>query len=124
MEKKDKNFLKHKIGFCIRKIIEKNKSLSKGENVSTEDLVTSLRKLAASSGIEYAIIQKIASGKKNPAYTTLVAIAEGFNITLTEFFQFHDSISDSEIENEMTEKKRKRKKNEQLSRNKTDVSKR
>jgi len=110
MEKKDKNFLKHKIGFCIRKIIEKNKALSKNENAANEDLIISLRKLAASSGIEYAIIQKIAVGKKNPAYTTLVAIADGFNLTLTEFFEFHDAISDSELENEIADRKKKKKK--------------
>jgi len=110
MEKKEKDNLKHRIGYCLRKIISQNKDLGLDDEGSNSDNISSLRKLAASSGIEYAIVQKITSGKKNPAYTTLVAIAEGLNITLAEFFKIHDSISDEELKADLNSQKRKKSK--------------
>ncbi|OJV15259.1 MAG: hypothetical protein BGO21_29805 [Dyadobacter sp. 50-39] len=46
----------------------------------------SLRKLAASSGLEYAQVQRIAKGKVNLALTTIVALCEGLEISPSELF--------------------------------------
>ncbi len=91
MDAKQKIEAKYKLGICISKIIATNKTK---DNLN---LITSLRKLAAASEIEYSIIQKITSGKKDPQHTTIASIIEGFKISPTEFFTIYDSITDAEI---------------------------
>jgi transcriptional regulator with XRE-family HTH domain len=80
MEKKDKLITQQKLGVALQAIIEQNKNSPK------KNLVTSLRKLAATSGVEYSIIQKISAGKKDPQFTTIVSIADGLDLSLVEFF--------------------------------------
>lgn len=46
----------------------------------------SLRKLAASSGLEYSQVQRIAKGKVNIALTTVMALCEGLEISPAELF--------------------------------------
>lgn len=91
MDSKQKQEAKFKLGISINKIIAKNKTKN------NPDLVTSLRKLAAACDVEYSIIQKITSGKKDPQHTTIVAIIEGFKLSPADFFSIYDSIADEEI---------------------------
>ena len=100
MESKDKIIIKKRFGKCIQKIIEENKvsSMKNADHAS----INSLRKLAAASGVEFSIIQKISSGQKNPALTTVVAIAEGFGISLSQLFSYYDA-----IEEDKSKKKKK-----------------
>lgn len=92
MDAKEKLIARYKLGLTIQKIISNN--LSK----DGEGLITSLRKLAASSDTEYSIIQKITSGKKDPQFSTLAAIIDGFGISFSEFSRFFDSITKDEID--------------------------
>lgn len=46
----------------------------------------SLRKLAASSGLEYSQVQRITKGKVNIALTTVIALCEGLEISPAELF--------------------------------------
>ncbi len=41
----------------------------------------SIRELAARSDLEYSQVQRIEKGKVNFAFTTLLALAEGLNVT-------------------------------------------
>lgn len=91
MEPKEKTFTKIKLALTIQRIIADNK------NSKDSSKPTSLRQLAASSGVEYSIIQKISSGKKDPQFTTIISILEGFGISGVEFFAFYNKISDQEI---------------------------
>lgn len=92
MDVKEKLLARYKLAITIQKIISNNGSRNE------DGLVTSLRKLAASSQTEYSIIQKITSGKKDPQFTTLIAIIDGFGISFSEFSKIFDSISDEEID--------------------------
>lgn len=92
MDVKEKLLARYKLAIAIQKIILNN--VARNE----EDLVTSLRKLAASSETEYSIIQKISSGKKDPQFTTLAAIVDGFGISLSEFSKVFDSVSKEDID--------------------------
>ena len=92
MDVKEKLLAKYKLALTIQKIISNNLSKNK------EGSVTSLRKLAASSETEYSIIQKISSNKKDPQFSTLAAIIDGFGISFSEFERIYDSISDEEID--------------------------
>jgi transcriptional regulator with XRE-family HTH domain len=51
-----------------------------------EDKGLSIRQLAASSGLEYSQLQRIEKGKVNFALTTLVAIAQGLEMEVSELF--------------------------------------
>ena len=91
MTTKEKAITKLKLGLAIQKIIDSNKIQNE------EHGIQSLRKLAASSATEYSIVQKISSGKKDPQFTTIASIIEGFGFTTVEFFTVYDSITDDEL---------------------------
>ncbi|MDH7459843.1 hypothetical protein QEG73_01095 [Chitinophagaceae bacterium 26-R-25] len=91
MDSKEKNIAKYKLGICLSNIIEENKKTGK------LDAISSLRKLAASSGLEYAIVQLISSGKKDPQYTTLLALTEGLGMPLHKFLQGVEKITDDTV---------------------------
>jgi transcriptional regulator with XRE-family HTH domain len=100
MESKGKEYTKLRFGACLMKIIDANKLLSaknKEENVEDIKLVTSLRKLAASSTVDFSTIQKIATGKKNAAWSTTVLIAEGLNMSLGKWGDHYDAITDKDL---------------------------
>ncbi|MGG9964078.1 helix-turn-helix domain-containing protein [Ferruginibacter sp. SUN106] len=47
----------------------------------------SIRQLAASAGLEYSQLQRIEKGKVNFALTTLIAIAQGLDVDVSELFE-------------------------------------
>lgn len=106
MESGEKDDIKLRLGMVVKTIIWENKVISK-ENKGVKDhrLVDSLRKLAAASGIDFGNIQKMSTGLKNPSITTIVAIADGFDITLSEFFSYYDKITNAQINQERRKKK-------------------
>lgn len=88
--------IKKRLGLVILTIIKENREKTKQNKVNgIKDhlLIDSLRKLSASSGVDFSSIQKITTGAKNPSFTTVVAIAVGLNMTLTEVSQRYDSIT-------------------------------
>jgi transcriptional regulator with XRE-family HTH domain len=48
----------------------------------------SIRELASRSNLEYSQVQRIEKGKVNFAYSTLLALAEGLNISPSELLDF------------------------------------
>lgn len=104
MESKEKLINRFKLGIAIKRVIEKNK------NSIVENSATSLRKLAAASGVEYAIIQKITSGQKDPQFTTLLSVADGLNIAVSELLLQFESISEEAAIKQISESQKKRKK--------------
>ena len=109
MEEREKEYIKLKFAACLAKIIAANKQKAEeNEEKGVQDLklITSLRKLAASSGVDFATIQKIATGKKNPAWTTTVLLTEGLNITIAEWGKLYDSITEEDVGSFKASKKR------------------
>ena len=92
MDAKEKLIARYRLALTIQKIISENVS----KNV--EGSVTSLRKLAASSETEYSIIQKITSSKKDPQFSTLIAIVDGLELSFSEFSKVFDSITNEDID--------------------------
>lgn len=104
METKEKRYIKTKFGLCIQQIINANKLQAKENKLNAiqdHKLITSLRKLAASSGVEFSIIQKIVAGKRNPELTTIVSIAEGLGMTEANLFAHYAIVPEIEIKNSM-----------------------
>lgn len=92
MDAKEKILIRYRLALTIHKIISSN------QERNTQPSVTSLRKLAASSETEYAIIQKISSSKKDPQFTTVAAIIDGFGISFSQFAHTFDSITKDDID--------------------------
>ncbi len=71
----------------------------------------SFRKLETASGIRHASIVEIVNGKKNASWTTVDAILEGLEMTLTQFAKVYDNLTDAEVsayKKEVTAKKQAR----------------
>ena len=112
MEAKDKKNIKIRLALTVNKILEQNKKRTannKTQGTKDHTIVDSLRKLEASSGISFPIIQKISKAEKNAALSTIVAIAEGLDLSLTEFFSYFDKITDEAIRTENDKRKKKNK---------------
>lgn len=107
MTNQEKEILKLKFGLAVMMKIDENKELAKlnKENgKESEQLIDSIRKLEASSGIPYASIQRITVGEKNASFTTISALVEGLEMTLDEFFtDYYYKISESDVERKMEE---------------------
>jgi hypothetical protein len=82
----EKNIAKLNLAVCVRKLIDINKGLNDSGNVN------SLRSLASASGLEYSLVQKISTGQKDPQYTTLISLADGF-----EFLKEVEELSQDDI---------------------------
>jgi len=103
MDVNEKLIARYKLAITIQKIISNNTDRNE------KGLVTSLRKLAASSETEYAIIQKITSGKKDPQFSTLATIIDGLDISFSEFSQIYDSVTEKDIQDYKSSLKQKSK---------------
>ncbi|RYZ87235.1 MAG: hypothetical protein EOP04_12175 [Proteobacteria bacterium] len=90
MNDDQKLIIRHRLGLALQKLLEQNKQ---GSNA---DGVNSLHQLAAGADIEYYIVQKVSSGKKDPQFTTLVSIAAGFNIPVSELVAVFEKVTDEE----------------------------
>ena len=112
MNAREKLITRHRLGLCIQKILEEN------SNKNKVNLATSLRQLAASSGIEYAIIQKISSGKKDPQWSTIISIVDGLSLRIDDFIAFYTKITDEEVADEIEKRKKKRNVKSKTTRNK------
>ena len=110
MEPKEKRYIKVRYALCLNKIIAANRIKAKENKTGgpkDHTFINSLRKLEAASGISFPIIQSISKGIKNPALTTVIALAEGLNITPGHFFSLFDEITEEEIKAAMAKTKKK-----------------
>ena len=101
MDSKEKLLIRVRLAIAIKKLIEKNRDSGKPGAIS------SLRKLAAASGVEYAIIQKITSGVKDPQFSTINAIAEGLDISVSALIHHYEQVTDFKVKQALLEKARK-----------------
>jgi len=85
---------------CLNQVIAANKQKAKekkAKGIEDLKLISSLRKLTANSTVDFATIQKIASGRKNPAWSTVVMIVEGLNMTMEEWGRRYDAVTEKDI---------------------------
>lgn len=111
MNDNQKLIIRHRLGLALQKLLEQNKQTQAG------NAVNSLHQLATAADIEYYIVQNVSSGKKDPQFTTLVSIAAGFDIPLSELIAEFETISDEaalkQIEQQKKNAKKKSRKNKQ-----------
>jgi transcriptional regulator with XRE-family HTH domain len=104
MTNKEKQLIRARLGYAIHSILKENANSKKG------NVTDSIRSLAASSGVEYSIIQRITSGKKNPQFTTVIALADGLGLSFSEFASYFDKTVDQSAVKYLAEQKKKTKK--------------
>ena len=80
MDRKEK--AKNQFAQHLLKVMEAY-SESKGSKLS-------LRQLAAKSGLEYSHVQRISKGQVDLAMTTIIALAEGLEVSPKELLDFAD----------------------------------
>jgi hypothetical protein len=103
----EKELALYRLGLTLLKIIEDNNNSSQSDN-QRHLSINSLRKLAAASSVEYSIVQKISTAKRNPSFTTIINLVDGFNLSLSEFILIYDSIPEGDVvkyKNELARKK-------------------
>ena len=101
---KDKEIICARLAYAIHSILEENSKSTKFNRI------VSLRGLADAAGIEYPIVQLTASGKRNPSFGTIVALADGLGISVSEFTAHFDNVSEDTAIKWITERNIKPKK--------------
>ena len=100
MDKKEKKILHLRLGLALLKIIEERKEMAKVNKANgTKDhkLVSSIRKLAAASAIDFATIQKITKRDQGLELFTFIDIIEALDLNMVTFGEYFNSITDQEI---------------------------
>jgi transcriptional regulator with XRE-family HTH domain len=100
MENREKEDIVLKLAICLNRNITANKLIAKANKAQGRKdpkLVTSLRQLEAASGINFSSIQLISAGVKNASFSTIVAIADGFGISPSEFLSCYPDITVDEL---------------------------
>jgi transcriptional regulator with XRE-family HTH domain len=62
-----------------------------------KDIIDSYGKLEINSGLRKATLIDFASGKSNPSGTTIAAILDALEMSLSEFGAYYDKITDKDI---------------------------
>lgn len=114
MEKKEKKILYLRFGLTLKKIIEEKKGIAKeNKTKGTKDhkLISSLRKLAAASGIDYGTVQKISKGDQGLEFFTFIDLLDALDMDMIEFGEKFKSPTDQEIRDYQTSIQKTRKEN-------------
>ena len=100
MEPKDKQILHKKFGLALLKIINERKEVAnanKEKGIKDHQLVSSLRKLAAASGIDFGTIQKISQGHQGLEFFTFMDILDTLELDIVEFGEYFSAIAAENI---------------------------
>jgi transcriptional regulator with XRE-family HTH domain len=95
MDKQQAELVQLRFGLALKLILDENKS--KAIDNPKKDIIDSYGKLEISSGLRKATLIDFASGKSNPSGTTIAAILEALEISLSEFGTVYDKITEKEI---------------------------
>jgi transcriptional regulator with XRE-family HTH domain len=100
VEQKDIAYSKLRFGLALKKVLEEKKAKglqNKAKGLKDHNLINSFGKLESSSGLRKATLVDIATGSRSASFSTIAAILDAFEMTLTEFGSYYDNISDKEV---------------------------
>ena len=95
MDKQQAELIQLRFGLTLKLILDDNKL--KAIDNPKKDIIDSYGKLEISSGLRKATLIDFASGKSNPSGTTIAAILEALEMSLSEFGAVYDNITEKEI---------------------------
>jgi transcriptional regulator with XRE-family HTH domain len=112
MDKEQAELIQLRFGLTLKLILDENKS--KTIDNPKKDIIDSYGKLEINSGLRKATLIDFAAGKSNPSGTTIAAILDALEMSLSEFGMVYDKITEKEIleykkELEVARKERSRK---------------
>lgn len=84
MEPKDRKQLHLKLGLTLLKVLEEKKRVHKAnkeKHIKNHKLVSSLRKLASTSGVDYGTVQKITKGDQGLEFFTFIDLIDALGLT-------------------------------------------
>lgn len=112
MERKEKKLLHLKFGLAILKILDERKGIArsnKEKGIKDHKLISSLRKLAAASSIDYGTVQKISKGDQGFEFFTFIELIEALDLDMISFGKYFSTITPQEIKEYSVEIIRNRK---------------
>lgn len=95
MDKQQAELIQLRFGLTLKLILDENKSNAIAN--PKKDVIDSYGKLELSSGLRKATLIDFASGKSNPSGTTIAAILEALEMSLSEFGSVYDKITEKDI---------------------------
>ena len=95
MDKKQAELVQLRFGLTLKLILDDNKV--KAIENPKKDIIDSYGKLESSSGLRKATLIDFASGKSNPSGTTIAAILDALEMSLSEFAAYYDNITEKQI---------------------------
>ena len=95
MDKQQAELIQLRFGLTLKLILDENKS--KATDNPKKDIIDSYGKLEISSGLRKATLIDFVSGKSNPSGTTIAAILDALEITLTDFGKQYDRITENDV---------------------------
>lgn len=95
MDKQQADLIQLRFGLTLKLILDDNKA--RALEHPKKDIIDSYGKLEASSGLRKATLIDFASGKSNQSATTIGAILEALEMTLSEFAAYYDKITEKDL---------------------------
>lgn len=95
MDKQQADLIQLRFGLTLKLILDDNKA--KALENPKKDIIDSYGKLEASSGLRKATLIDFASGKSNQSATTIGAILEALEMSLSEFAAYYDRITEKDL---------------------------
>ncbi|PZR29618.1 MAG: hypothetical protein DI535_02600 [Citrobacter freundii] len=90
MDEHQKLIIRYRLGLAVKKLLAENRQDASGT------IINSLHRLAKSGDLEYYTVQNVSVGKKDPQWTSVVSIANGFNIPVSKLIEVFEAVSDEE----------------------------
>jgi predicted GH43/DUF377 family glycosyl hydrolase len=99
MEKQEQDYIKFKLSACLRKLIGKNQQtqLSNIKKGIEDSRVTSLRELETYSLVAYTAIQSSFTARRDPQFSSVIALVETLGYQFTDFAKIYISIKEADI---------------------------
>jgi transcriptional regulator with XRE-family HTH domain len=121
MDKQQAELMQLRFGLTLKLILDENKS--KALSNPKKDVIDSYGKLELSSGLRKATLIDFASGRSNPSGTTIAAILDALEMSLSEFGIVYDKITEKEILEYKKEIEKSRKERDAIKSEKKPASK-
>jgi hypothetical protein len=100
MDLEERKILYLRFGLALLKILAERKEIAesnKAKGIKDHKLISSLRKLAAASAIDYGTIQKISKGDQGLEFFTFIDIIDALELDMVQFSEYFYGISNNEL---------------------------
>lgn len=100
MDRKERKILQLRFGLALINILAERKATASQNSlkgIRDHKLISSLRKLAAGSGVDFATVQKISKGDQGLEFFTFIDLIEALGLDMVSFGKYFNAITPEEI---------------------------